>query len=206
MTSKTAKTKKPIPRKVKFLLFGIALAVLLPAGYWLYMDRQGNFHAIEPNQAYRSGQLNADRLAHYISKYDIKSILNLRGENPDKPWYIDETEVCQKYNVAHYDIAISSRREPSPDKVARLLDIFENAPRPVLIHCQGGADRSSLAAAMWQVAVNGRSKEQAKKQLSIFYGHIPFGKTAAMDNFFDKWYSQYNQIPEQTLIPQPTGN
>ena len=42
-------------------------------------------------------------------------------------------------------------------------------------------------AAMWKLYVDKESMSEARKQLSIFYGHIPFGPTSAMDEFFEKW-------------------
>jgi len=56
-----------------------------------------------------------------------------------------------------------------------------------LIHCQSGADRTGLAAAIWKVIVDNDPKSDAEKQLSIFFGHLPIGKTAAMDRFFQNW-------------------
>jgi predicted ATPase len=44
-----------------------------------------------------------------------------------------------------------------------------------------------MAAAIWKVVVDKEPKSVAEKQLSIFYGHLPIGKTTAMDHFFQKW-------------------
>ena len=40
---------------------------------------------------------------------------------------------------------------------------------------------------MWKVFVDKQPKAEARKQLSIFYGHVPIGKTIAMDRFFQSW-------------------
>jgi len=167
----------------------VMLMILLGVIYILYMEEQGNFYCVTLNEAYRSAQLDSDELVYYIQKYKIKSksILNLRGAKPKKSWYKDEMEVCKQYNVKHYDLRLSAQREPGKEDIERLLTIFEVAPRPILIHCQGGADRSGLVAAMWKLYVDKESKSEARKQLSIFYGHIPFGPTSAMDEFFEKW-------------------
>jgi protein tyrosine/serine phosphatase len=151
------------------------------------MEEQGNFHVITPGEAYRSAQMDRDELEYYIKKYGIRSILNLRGENADKPWYAEELDVSREENVAHYDISLAASRELDSDDVIKLVKIFKTAPRPVLIHCQSGADRSGLVAAMWKVIVDKEPKAKAAKQLSIIYGHMPIGKTTAMDHFFDKW-------------------
>lgn len=174
-------------RRLKFFIATLLLLLLLTATYLLYMEEQGNFHPITAGEAYRSAQLDRDEFEYYIKKYNIRSIVNLRGENPDTPWYIEEEKVSAEHNVAHYDIALSASREPTDEEVRRLMEIFKSASRPVLIHCQGGADRSGLVAAMWKVIVDRESKSEAEKQLSVLYGHIPMGKKKAMDHFFENW-------------------
>ena len=45
-------------------------------------------------------------------------------------------------------VRLSARRWPSPAEIEKLVSHLESAERPVLIHCQGGTDRSGLAAAI----------------------------------------------------------
>jgi undecaprenyl-diphosphatase len=159
------------------------------------MEEQGNFHPITYGEAYRSAILDRDELEHYIQKFEIKSIVNLLGYHPNEPWYKEEIEVSVDHNVKHYDISLPATREPTDKEVRKLVEIFKNAPRPVLIHCKAGADRSGLAAAMWKVIVDKEPKSEAGKQLSILYGHIPIGKTIAMDQFFKNWNpGRFNEL------------
>ncbi|MGB9711780.1 MAG: dual specificity protein phosphatase family protein [Dissulfurimicrobium sp.] len=177
-------------RRFKFfipILSLFSLLAILGTVYLLYMEEQGNFHVITPGEAYRSAQMDRDELEYYIKKYGIRSILNLRGENTGKMWYVEELEVSREQHVAHYDISLATSRELKDDDVRKLVKIFKNAPRPILIHCQSGADRSGLVAAMWKVIVDKEPKAKAADQLSIIYGHMPVGKTTAMDHFFKKW-------------------
>jgi protein tyrosine/serine phosphatase len=183
-----------VRRSLKITGLALLLPMLILGGYIGYILTTGNFHPITPGEAYRSAQLDRDELVYYIKKFNIRSIVNLRGENRNRPWYIEEAGVSAEFNVAHYDISLSASGEPSDEDVKRLMEIFKFAPRPVLIHCQAGADRSGLVAAMWKVVVDKEPKSEAKKELSLFYGHIPIGNTVAMDRFFEKWTSeQYRQ-------------
>jgi protein tyrosine/serine phosphatase len=182
------KMKMPFSRRVRIVLAAIVLLMLPPAGYFgVYMQVQGNFHAITPGEAYRSAKLDSGKLEHYIKKYNIKSIVNLIGEDPYKAWYQEELRVSAEHNIRHYDISLSATEPPTAEDTRRLVKIFQTAPRPVLIHCKGGSDRSGLAAAMWKVIVDKEPKSEAHKQLSIIYGHFPIGKTTALDHFFDQW-------------------
>jgi protein tyrosine/serine phosphatase len=173
--------------RLKFSVVAMALALLFGAGCFLYIEKQGNFHVITSGEAYRSAILDRGKLDYYIKKYNIKSIVNLLGKKPKEAWYKEEIEFCADQNVKHYDVNLPVSHEPTEEDVRKLVEIFKNAPRPVLIHCKAGADRSGLAAAMWKVIVDKEPKSEAAKQLSIWYGHIPIGKTIAMDRFFEKW-------------------
>lgn len=105
---------------------------------------------------------------------------------------MEEKKVSAKHNVQHYDVSLSVSHEPTKDDVRKLMEIFKHAPRPILIHCQAGADRSGRVAAMWKVIVDKEPKSEAGKQLSILYGHLPIGKTTAMDHFFENWNPPLN--------------
>lgn len=175
--------KKLIKTAAAFICF---LGIIAAARFW-YLEEQGNFHPITPGEAYRSAQLDQDILEYYIRKFKIRSIINLRGKKDGKPWYIEEIATCRKLGVRHYDLKLSSKKAPSPLQIKDLLRLFRIGPRPVLIHCLAGADRTSLAAAIWQVVIDGKPKSEAKKQLSFVYGHMPFGPTQVLDEFFEKW-------------------
>lgn len=178
---------KLMTRKYKILVSVFVLLFLLSASYFLYMKEQGNFHTITYGEAYRSAQLDTDELEYYIKKYNIKSIVNLRGKNPEKPWYEEEMRVSAKQGIKHFDISLSSSHEPSKKVIGELMEIFNTAPRPVLIHCLAGADRSGLAAAIWKMEIDNESRSEAEKQLSFLYGHLPIGEASALDRFFQKY-------------------
>lgn len=47
------------------------------------------------------------------------------------------------------------------------MRFFKKVPKPVLIHCKSGADRAALGAAMWQVAMEGKSSSEAREAFSV---------------------------------------
>ena len=71
------------------LRVGIVLLIALAsAGAYLgSLQLTGNFNAVVPGEIYRSAQLTPDQLSGYIGAYNIKTIINLRGENIGEPWY-----------------------------------------------------------------------------------------------------------------------
>lgn len=187
------RSRHGIPRVARILKRGaVMLTAVFVTGagvFGLYLgllQYDGNFHAVIDGELYRSAQLNRTQFARVIRTYGIKSILNLRGPNPREPWYEDEVDIAHMMNVEHYDYAISARRIVLPRQVGDILAIIRAAPKPILVHCSAGADRSGLIAAIYLVKVHGVNVDIADQQLSIAYGHFPFlgSKTNAMDESF----------------------
>lgn len=135
-------------------------------------------------KAYRSKQLNKKQFDCYIKKYGIKSILNLRGDEPGAKWYEDEIKISSYYGIKHYDFELPAMFEPEEKDILQIINILKTAPKPILIHCLGGADRSGLISAIWKIVIDKEPKNKASKQLSFWYGHMPFGKATAMDRWF----------------------
>ncbi|MEW5800883.1 MAG: dual specificity protein phosphatase family protein [bacterium] len=179
-------------RKTRRIAVGLCIVLFLLASYEVYMKEQGNFHPVTPGVAYRSAQLEKDVMEYYVSKYGIRSVINLRGEHSGKEWYDQEMEVCRNFKIEHHDLKMSATEMPSLDMIEALISIFKTTPRPVLIHCKHGADRSGLAAAIWKMVIDGQPKLEAKKQLSIFFGHVSIGPTRVLDEFFEKWEPEKN--------------
>jgi protein tyrosine/serine phosphatase len=65
---------------------------------------------------------------------------------------------------------------------------MKDAPKPLLIHCLSGADRTGLASALYLAAVSKTNEKVAEGQMSIFYGHIALSisRAFAMDRTFEK--------------------
>jgi len=154
--------------------FGLTcLAALLCCGAYLgYLRLSGNFHEVIPGELYRSAQPSAADITDYAKRYGIKTIVNLRGPSPS-PWYQQELGVSQQLGIEHVDFRMSAGRDLTIDKAERLIALLKSAPKPILIHCEGGADRSGLASVLYLQQVAGVNEEQAEQQLwPVLYGHI----------------------------------
>jgi len=55
------------------------------------------------------------------------------------------------------------------DHVAEVLAIIQQAPKPVLISCRAGVDRTGVIAAVYRVLVDGMSREEAIKEMDGFH-------------------------------------
>jgi protein tyrosine/serine phosphatase len=162
----------------------------LPLAFVLYLGMllvTGNFHTVIAGTLYRSAQPSPHRIDQYARDYGIRTIINLRGTNAGAPWYDAEIAEAGRQGIVHVDFGMSSRSELSHDEAAKLVNLFETAEKPVLIHCADGSDRTSLAAALYVAAVAKLGEEAAEGQISMRYGHIaiPFGPTWPIDMTFE---------------------
>lgn len=183
---------------MKKIITALIVLAALYGGFYYW----GNFHALVPGVAYRSAQLEPSRLAMVIKDYNIKSVLNLRGKSDSSNWYMDEVRVTEELGVRHESWKISALRHVSPKELSEILAVLDQLPKPVLIHCQGGADRTGLISAAWMFSRQHQSAEQAKQQLSFIYGHLPwFGNpTIAMDLSFAKFVAKRQAVSATSLL------
>lgn len=151
----------------------VVLTVALAACYAGYLASTDNFHAIVPGEAYRSAQPSAADIDRLVADRGIRTIVNLRGPNSGKAWYVAEREAAARDRITMIDFPLSSRKVLSPERALVLVRLLRTAAKPLLIHCESGADRSGLVSALYLAAVAHRGEEQAEGQLSVAYGHIP---------------------------------
>jgi len=165
----------------------VGIAVLWASYFLLY----GNFHKVDKD-VYRSAQLFSFNYPYYVGKHKIRSVLNLRGDS-QKKWYKDEMKIVKEYNITHYDFHIGDRRLASMQEMDKIVQIIKDAPKPLLIHCKAGADRTSLASALYLYAL--KHEDDPEREISILYGHFPWlgSKTVAMDKSFEKYKKENSE-------------
>ena len=150
----------------RILLVGVMVCLLASGmAYWLLCS---NVHEIVPGQYYRSAQLSSYELSRVIKHYGIKSVVNLRGAQHNKQWYIDENRVVDKLNVHYYNLSLGAHVLPSFTSAHELVHLMKTAPQPILFHCLRGSYRSGLASVI-AVLLEGDTLQQASGQVSWRY-------------------------------------
>jgi len=141
---------------------------------------------VAEGKLFRAAQLSSNHLKLLIRDEAIKTIINLRGENQQEEWYRAELAAAANLSVHYVNLPLSANEEPDDATLKTLIDTMRQATQPTLIHCEGGADRSGLASALYRLVIMGDTPEQAARQLSFRYGHFPWliSRTGAMDRAF----------------------
>lgn len=161
-----------MPRWLKRTAAVAASLLLTFVAYLAYLQLSGNFHAVVAGQVYRAAQMDGQKLVRWKRDHGIATILNLRGQNDGADWYETERAVADRLGIAHLDFRMSAANELTPDEVQALLALMRDAPKPMLIHCMGGSDRTGLASALYVAGIAGGGEEAAEWQLSPIFGHI----------------------------------
>ena len=129
-----------------------------PAHWAKPMQMEGvpNLHKVS-DTLYRSAQPSAEGMKN-LKAMGIKTVINLRSFHSDRD-EIGDT------GLAYEHIHMKAWHAEEEDAV-KFLQIVTNPKRcPVLVHCQHGADRTGTMCALYRVAVQGWSKEEALKEM-----------------------------------------
>jgi protein tyrosine/serine phosphatase len=175
-------------RRTLRLLGGVLFAaVLVLLGHAGHVVLGGNFHEVVRGEVYRSAQLSPATLEAYIRARGIRTVINLRGENFDDDWYYNEKAACARAGAVFEDVGLWAY-QPSPQgELVRLVDFLEHAQTPILVHCHTGADRAGLASVFALLLRTDTPLAQARGQLTLYFGHMRWGKAACHDRLLDHY-------------------
>jgi protein tyrosine/serine phosphatase len=178
-----AKARRLSRRAAMFLGSAVLLAGLGVAGWAGYLQASGNIHTVISGQLYRSAELSKGGFQDLIERFHVRTVINLRGANPGLAWYENELAASAATGARHIDLRMSATQIPDAAKLQEIRAVLGEAVTPILIHCHGGADRSGLVAALYELWITHRPPAVAGEQLSFAYGHFPWlgSRTAAMD-------------------------
>ncbi|MEN6386304.1 MAG: tyrosine-protein phosphatase [Phycisphaerales bacterium] len=136
-----------------------------PTQWAIPIEQEGlpNFHKVS-DVLYRGAQPDAQGIAK-LKEMGIKTIVNLRSFNSDKG-EIGKIEIG-------YEHIFFKTWHPEEKEIKRFLAIITDPSKtPVFVHCQHGADRTGLMCAIYRIAENGWTKEQALDEM--MYGGFGF--------------------------------
>jgi protein tyrosine phosphatase (PTP) superfamily phosphohydrolase (DUF442 family) len=175
----------------------VAAFVALASAAWLLRGPlfAGNLQDVVPGAVYRSAQPQA--LAPLVDRLSLRSILNLRGPKPARAWYGAEEREARELGISLYSIRLSGRRLPSRQDLRRIVALLDTAPRPLLIHCRNGVDRSGLVSAI-AVLLAGGDLAAARDEFAVRFGYVGAVSRSDLADWIDlyaQWLSERSQSP-----------
>jgi protein tyrosine phosphatase (PTP) superfamily phosphohydrolase (DUF442 family) len=162
-------THRKVEAKRVGLKVVLSLMILAGIGYFLFLFVINvNFREVVPNKVYRSGQPSPNRLRKWVTKYGIKTVINLRGSSEKE---IEQEQLtADELGVKFVSIYLSGKRLATTSELADLIDALENAETPVLLHCRSGIDRSGMAGALAAMVIGNVDYDEAKWQAYVAPG------------------------------------
>jgi protein tyrosine phosphatase (PTP) superfamily phosphohydrolase (DUF442 family) len=116
-----------------------------------------NLHRVSET-LYRSAQPTPEGMKN-LKETGMKTIVNLRSFHSDRD-EIGDTGL-------EYEHIKMKTWHPEETDMIRFLQVVTNRERtPILVHCQYGADRTGTLCALFRIAVQGWSKEEALREMT----------------------------------------
>lgn len=160
-------------RYFTYSLFIFLILFLVVSFYLAHNFLTRNVHTVIPGMIYRSAQLNHAELIAYQQKFHLKSMIDLRGSWPTNHWYRVESRFAKQQALHYYPIQFEAYLPPPRKQLQLLVHVLQTAPKPLLFHCEGGADRTGMAAAISVILFTAHpSIAEIQQQVSWRYNAI----------------------------------
>jgi protein tyrosine phosphatase (PTP) superfamily phosphohydrolase (DUF442 family) len=159
--------------KKKALIF-LSLFVIVGLGIYAWdVHFNYRFETIDENKVYKSAAIPPEKLADYIQKYHIKTVIDLRDGgsysdlNPVNQSEIDAeaSAISSIKGVEH--INIPSHQVPTRETLTRFLTVMDDkSVYPVLIHCHHGTGRAQIYSALYRIEYLNMEPNEARLKTS----------------------------------------
>lgn len=148
----------------------------------------------------RTPQPDADDLRSLHERFGVKTVVNLRGENPGATWFEEERRGVEAIGARWVHLKTSGKSEPDVSLIRRFMDLVEDeANWPIVIHCQGGVHRTGLLSAFYRIQYQGWSNRQAVREMEDCY----FDWTIEDRDALKRWLKRYERDPGRQVVRGP---
>lgn len=162
-----------VKKIIFFILILMGIVVLTVGGRLAYNFLSNNVHTVIPGKIYRTAQLDHAGLQKYSKKLHLKTIINLRGKWPTNSWYQVESRFAKTHHLHYYSLQFSAYHLPTKKMLRELVALLQTAQQPLAFHCEGGADRTGMAAIISVILYDKNPTiMQMQRQASWYYNAI----------------------------------
>lgn len=131
-----------------------------------------NFCVITPGVLWRS-EAPSRSDAQWLIEHGVGTVvslqLNVRHSFESVHLDPEETRSVVYYRVRDFSAIQVLTHQHLDEHVAEVLAIIQKAPKPVLINCRAGVDRTGIIAAAYRMLVRGWSAQEAIKEMDGFH-------------------------------------
>ena len=170
----------------------LCYAEMLLVDYGLTRALFANRHKIS-DDVWRSAQ-PAPHQIRWAADHGVKTVINLRGDQSFGTRWLEE-RACQRHGLTLVNLRLRSRAAPEREEFRAVRDTLETVAFPILLHCKSGSDRAGLMSVLVLHLHHGVPIAEAKKQLSLRFGHIRQADTGVLDYVFDRYLADDAQSP-----------
>lgn len=126
----------------------------------------GATRAVEPGVLYCGAQPDAAALARAHAQYGVRTVVNLRGEQPGEAWFEEEQRGVAAIGARWVHLRTSGRVAPTAEHVDAFFDLVEEPEAwPLYVHCQSGIHRTGLMCALYRIQYQGWDNERAWREM-----------------------------------------
>ena len=131
----------------------------------LTLEGVENLHRVN-TKLYRSAQPTPQGFSN-LRTLGVRSVLNLRE-------YHRDTRKARHTDLHLMAYPVAAGQVTAAD-VENCLKLLADAPKPALVHCWHGSDRTGIVVAAWRIVYENRSVEEAEAEFrNDRYGHHEF--------------------------------
>ncbi|MBW3566184.1 MAG: tyrosine-protein phosphatase [Acidobacteria bacterium] len=172
-------------RKVLVVVAGLLVLALTVLFIRARMPRE-----VAPG-VWRSAQPGMRTIRVLVEHEGLQSIINLRGDNPKSGWYQTEQHAVERFDLDYAEYRFETFEPPPRTETVGFVEDLISKPKPVLMHCRSGFDRSGWAAANARILA-GEPIDEALDEMTPLRGHVCDPSTCPLHGFFTQYQQRLN--------------
>lgn len=142
-----------------------------------------NFHKLD-DDVWRHNHPSPARLAR-LKAMGAASVLSLRGGYA--PPSLIEARACADLGLEFRALELRAFALARPEVLLDLLAALREMPKPLVIHCKSGSDRTGLAATLYLHVIKGVPLAEARRQLALRFIHVPWTRAGIVNAMLDAY-------------------
>jgi len=157
-----------------------ALVLLVSFGAYKLWDKyiNYNFGVVTEEKVYKSAAIEPSKLEEFITKNNIKTVIDFRKNSKNTFKLEDEERVIKGIEGTNY-YNIKSKQVPTEKDLKEFYSIMDDESNyPVLLHCYHGLGRTMLYVSLYRIEYEGMDNDLARSKTRPYVVDTPFYKSS----------------------------